>query len=129
VSLRERLPTIRHVAGVALGAGCLASAAVLAAPAASAAPSAPAASGAPAAPGDAGGGVSASVVAPPCVAASERSDFWGRYADVTNHCGRTFRVKVVVAFGFDGPCVTLDDSEGYTHSYGHAGRLDRVDLC
>ena len=68
-------------------------------------------------------------LAPPCFSTNERSDFWGRYTDVQNHCGRTYRVKVIIAFGFDSSCQYMVHGARFTHSYGHGGRFDRLDLC
>lgn len=68
-------------------------------------------------------------LAPPCFHTHERSDFWGRYTDVQSHCSGTYRVKVIIAFGFDSSCQYMVPGERFTHSYGHAGRFDRLDLC
>lgn len=69
-------------------------------------------------------------IAPACVRGSERTDFWHKYADIHNGCSRTFRVRAIIAFAWDSPCVTLDSGEGFTHTYNSsAGRLDRIDLC
>ena len=69
------------------------------------------------------------VVAPPCVRTSARSDIWHNYIDIKNTCGATYRVKAIIDFGFDSPCVTLAPGQGYTHSFGEWGSLNRVDLC
>ena len=68
-------------------------------------------------------------LAPPCFHTNERSDFWGRYTDVQSHCFGTYRVKVIIAFGFDSSCRYMVPGERFTHSYGHAGRFDRLELC
>jgi hypothetical protein len=43
---------------------------------------------------------------------------------VLNLCGRTVRVKVLIAFGPDSECHTLAEGGGFTHTYGLAGRFD-----
>ncbi len=66
-------------------------------------------------------------LAPPCVRVGTRSDFWSNYTDVTNLCGYSLRVKVIIAWGFDSPCHHLDDGDGFTHAHG--GNFDRLELC
>jgi hypothetical protein len=114
--VRSNLRRLRVIAtGAVLAAGGLTS---MAAPASASGQTA-----------DAATEVGPMAVAPPCVRGSERTEGLSKYADINNTCSRTFRVKAIIAFGFDGPCVTLDSGEGYTHAYGLAGHLDRIDLC
>lgn len=68
-------------------------------------------------------------LAPPCVNVSLREEFLTKYEDVWNLCGRTLRVKVIVAWGPDSACHTLGDNGRFTHTHGIAGRFDRLDLC
>jgi hypothetical protein len=58
-----------------------------------------------------------------------RSDIWHNYVDIKNNCGATYRVKAIIARGFDSACVTLDPGEQYTHSWGEWGTFERVDIC
>jgi len=116
MSVRDQLARARlGLAGSVLAAGALLS---MAAPA-DAAPAAVAMTD----------DVSPAALAPACVTGSERSDWFSRYADIRNGCSRTYRVKAIIAFSWDGPCVTLDSGESYTHTYSLVGRLDRIDLC
>lgn len=65
-------------------------------------------------------------LAPPCVVVTNRD---GVYEDVRNTCvNRTYRVKVIIAWGFDSPCHTLDYLDGFTHHHG-SGHFDRLELC
>lgn len=68
-------------------------------------------------------------LAPTCFGIDHRSEFPSRYTDVQNNCRYTYRVKVIIAFGFDGPCWHMVPGERATHSYGYAGRFDRLELC
>jgi hypothetical protein len=68
---------------------------------------------------------------PRCVTTRQRADFPSRYVDVVNHCVRTHRVKAIIAFGFDSPCHELSGLgvDGFTHTYGWAGRFDGLVFC
>jgi hypothetical protein len=88
--------------------------------------------------GEGGDGASATVaeedvqpltLAPPCAEVRLRSSFLTEYEDVTNLCGRVLRLKVIVAFGPDSACHTVDDGHSLTHTHGIAGRFDRLELC
>ncbi|MGH4031049.1 beta-Ig-H3/fasciclin [Actinomycetota bacterium Odt1-20B] len=50
--------------------------------------------------------------------------------DLTNNCGRTMRVKVVVNYAGDSPCYTLGAGQSKLYIYeGVTGTYDRTVVC
>ncbi|MFD0414104.1 hypothetical protein [Streptomyces sp. NPDC127108] len=52
----------------------------------------------------------------------------GRSATVTNYCGRTMRVKVVIKYGPDSRCFTLPPRNGVRFTW-LIGRYDKTVTC
>ncbi|MBC2866061.1 beta-Ig-H3/fasciclin [Streptomyces mexicanus] len=84
------------------------------APAASAAPAAPAAGG----------------TAPACISRYVTGTVNGFDVLLTNNCGKTMRVKVVVKYASDSPCYTLRAGADKLYTYeGITGEYDRTAVC
>lgn len=67
--------------------------------------------------------------APRCITAYVNS---GRFVDSvvgSNDCGRTERVKVIVAFGPDSNCKVLFPGADYRHRWPSVGRFDGLQSC
>ncbi|MFD9859314.1 hypothetical protein [Streptomyces alboflavus] len=123
----HRTGGLARTAAVGIAAAAILGGGLALAPSASAAPAAPtSSSGSPGTSGTSGStdassaartaDVSPRGTAPACVQRTVR----GRTATVTNYCGRTVRVKVVVKFGPDSRCFTLPPRHWarYTWSFG-----------
>ena len=95
-------------------AAALTGALAFTAPAASAAPAAPAAGG----------------TAPACISRYVNGTVDGFDVLLTNNCGRTMRVQVVVKYASDSPCYTLRAGAQKLYSYeGITGQYDRTAVC
>lgn len=104
-----------RAAGVAAAtAAVLGGALVATAPAASAAPAAPAAGG----------------TAPACIGRYVTNTPEGFDVHLTNNCGKTMRVQVVVEYAGDSPCYKLAAGASKLYIYeGVLGRYDRAAVC
>ncbi|MFD9884846.1 hypothetical protein ACFWZT_25660 [Streptomyces alboflavus] len=117
----HRTGGLARTAAVGVAAAAILGGGLALAPSASAAPAAPTASSGSSGSSDASSAartadVSPQGTAPACVQRQVR----GRTATVTNYCGRTMRVKVVVKYGPDSRCFTLPPRHWarYTWSFG-----------
>ncbi|MGX1853596.1 hypothetical protein OIU91_28105 [Streptomyces sp. NBC_01456] len=52
-----------------------------------------------------------------------------RYARISNWCGKTMRVKVIVDGDFDSPCNTLHNGSNFSWSWGPTGSYRKTVVC
>ncbi|WP_405660132.1 hypothetical protein [Streptomyces sp. RK9] len=125
----HRTGGLARTAAVGIAAAAILGGGLALAPSASAAPAAPTSSSGSSGSSDASSAartadVSPQGTAPACVQRTVR----GRTATVTNYCGRTMRVKVVVKFGPDSRCFTLPPRHWARYTWGF-GSYDKTVTC
>ncbi|MFH7023861.1 MAG: hypothetical protein ACHBN1_00230 [Heteroscytonema crispum UTEX LB 1556] len=72
---------------------------------------------------------STNALAPDCLVTSTqyRKGDW-KYIDITNNCGVRKRFKIIISFGRDGKCESLDN--GYTQPFRwKRGDFDKLESC
>lgn len=113
----NRTGGLTRTAAVGIAAAAILGGGLALAPSASAAPAASASTARTA-------DVSPQGTAPACVSRTVS----GRSATLTNYCGRTMRVKVVVKWGPDSRCFTLTHRSGVRYTWG-VGSYDKTVTC
>jgi hypothetical protein len=66
--------------------------------------------------------------APACIVRGDYTPGDLPWFSVTNECGKTMRVKIIINNGDDSGCESLDNYETMTH-YFVGGRYDRTVVC
>jgi hypothetical protein len=66
---------------------------------------------------------------PGCVHTSLRDAGWTDYLRVTNTCPTYQRVKVLLAFRTDFPCITYAPRDAYDYEWDYPGRFDGLAAC
>jgi hypothetical protein len=71
----------------------------------------------------------AAAAAPNCVTTDLDDSGWTDELTVYNNCSHSVRVKVLLAFRVDPPCITIGSDSSYNASWGYPGRFDGLVDC